>query len=99
MSTTRLTPDVYRRPDGGSQRLDWFDVKPVLKDETALYLHESDNDTEAMYVTAGGQAIRQTGESGDRFYVVDKEDFIEVASSHLEDAEVERLAATLVEDA
>lgn len=99
MSTTRLTPDVYRKPEGGPKRLDWYDVKPILLDETALYLHENDNDSEAMYVTAGGQAVRQTGQDGGSFYVVDKEEFVDVASSYLEDAEIEQYAANLVDDA
>ena len=87
----RISEDTATRPDGAPALLGWEDVRHALAGAATLYEHESDNDTEAMFITAAGQYVRRTGEAADRYVVLDREDAREIASGYMDQEDMDLL--------
>jgi hypothetical protein len=88
---TTIPDHVAENPDGSPARLSFHQVAEALEGAKTVYEHESDNDTEAMYVTAAGQYVRRTGEDADVYLVLRRDDARDVAEGYVDDADLDMI--------
>lgn len=92
MITPSVIPDTLAvAADGAPARLNLHDLGTALEGAITLYDIEYDNDTEALFVTRGGQYVRRTGEDSDRYYVLDRDDARDVADGIIDEDELDLL--------
>lgn len=88
---TLVGRDVACNADGSPACLSGYEIGDALQGAITIYDHESDNDTETMYLTLAGQYVRRTGEDADRFFVLEREDARDLAQGYVDDEDLDLL--------